>query len=271
MIEEHEAYREGYHKYFKEWSQRDLTDFIARDSNHPSIVLWSAGNEISEQTTRGGVEVLRALVNTFHQQDPTRPVTAACDRVYAEPASASTDFLSLLDIVGYNYVDRWRDRTYKYYSIDRQLFPRRRFIGTESVSMGGVRGDYSSLFQDAAAALTTQAKSVQRLPEGSRRTNVEQLWKFVRSNDYVIGDFMWTGIDYLGEAGWPNKSATFGTLDTCGFKKDGYYFYQSQWTSTPVLHLFPHWNWKGPHHLRPASLLGCPVRAGHVDSHRHDR
>ena len=82
-------------------------------------------------------------------------------------------------------------------------------------------------------------------PASNRRIDVEQLWKFVRTNDYVSGDFMWTGIDYLGEAFWPARSASFGVLDTCGFPKDGYYFYQSQWTSDPVLHLFPHWNWPG--------------------------
>jgi beta-galactosidase len=79
----------------------------------------------------------------------------------------------------------------------------------------------------------------------NRRIDVEQLWKFVRTYDYVSGDFMWTGIDYLGEAFWPARSASFGVLDTCGFPKDGYYFYQSQWTSGPVVHLFPHWNWRG--------------------------
>jgi beta-galactosidase len=236
---------EGYHKYFSDWSQRDLADFIARDRNHPSVALWSAGNEISEQSSWGGADVLRKLIDTFHKEDPARPVTAACDRVYAEPESAKLDFVNELDIVGYNYVDRWRDRANTYYTTDRGLFPQRRFVGTESVSMAGVRGDYSNLFDDDPEKVPTEKKGIQRLPESTRRINVEQLWKFVRTNDYVIGDFMWTGIDYLGEAGWPDKNATFGALDTCGFKKDGYYFYQSQWTSGPVLHLFPHWNWKG--------------------------
>jgi beta-galactosidase len=252
---------EGYHRHFDEWSQRDLVDFITRDRNHPCVVLWSAGNEIGEQTNPGGTEVLRALVDTFHKLDPTRPVTAACDRVYAEPESANLDFLNLLDIVGYNYVDRWRERTDLYYESDRAAFPQRRFIGTESVSMGGVRGDYSSLFPGRE---TTRPAPIlppvvnangpanvppivpfRRLPASNRRLDVERLWKFVKIHDYVSGDFMWTGIDYLGEARWPDKSASFGVLDTCGFKKDGYYFYQSQWTDAPVLHLFPHWNWKG--------------------------
>jgi beta-galactosidase len=256
---------QGYHVYFDEWSQRDLTDFIHRDRNHPCVVLWSAGNEIGEQITADGAEVLKKLVDTFHREDPTRLVTAACDKVYAEPKSATPEFLALLDVVGYNYVDRWRDYTNKYYSIDRQAFPQRLFIGTESVSMSGTRGDYRSLFgplpipvpateaatepaTEPAAGPTTRpfgGFGFRPLPESNRRIDIEQLWKFVGNYDYVAGDFMWTGIDYLGEARWPNKAAPFGVLDTCGFKKDGYYFYQSQWTSTPVLHLFPHWNWPG--------------------------
>jgi beta-galactosidase len=244
----------GYHRFFNDWSQRDLVDFIRRDRNHPCVVIWSAGNEIPEQMLPGGVEVLRPLVETFHREDPTRLVTAGCDKVFAEPLSAPPEFAAALDVVGYNYVDRWLDRTDKYYSVDRLLFPKRKFIGTESVSMGSIRGDYRSLFPDAAApapppeVLPTTLPSHRRfrqLPASNRRIDVEQLWKFVRTYDYVSGDFMWTGIDYLGEAFWPARSASFGVLDTCGFKKDGYYFYQSQWTTKPVLHLFPHWNWQG--------------------------
>src|SRR5208282_2559571 len=250
----------GYHRFFNDWSQRDLVDFIHRDRNHPSVVLWSAGNEIQEQVLPGGADVLRPLVETFHREDPTRLVTAACDKIFAEPLSAPPEFAALLDVVGYNYVDRWLDRTDKYYSVDRALFPQRKFVGTESVSMGGVRGDYAYLFSDsvpqvdtfavdATQPATTSPSTARRrfrpMPMSNRRIDVEQLWKFVRTNDYVSGDFMWTGIDYLGEAFWPNRSASFGVLDTCGFKKDGFYFYQSQWTSAPMLHLFPHWNWRG--------------------------
>jgi beta-galactosidase len=252
----------GYHRFFNDWSQRDLVDFIHRDRNHPSVVLWSAGNEIQEQVLPAGADVLRPLVETFHRQDPTRPVTAACDKLFAQPIGAPPEFPALLDVVGYNYVDRWLDRTESYYSDDRRLFPQRRFIGTESVSMAGIRGDYRGLFQDknpatqpdfilpdatqpAATSPAAPRRRFRRLPDSNRRLDVEQLWKFVRTYDYVSGDFMWTGIDYLGEAFWPMRSAPFGVLDTCSFKKDGYYFYQSQWTSQPVLHLFPHWNWRG--------------------------
>jgi beta-galactosidase len=261
----------GYHRFFDEWWHRDLVDFIHRDRNHPCVVLWSAGNEIQEQVLTGGAEVLQPLVETFHREDPTRMVTAACDKIFAEPVSAPPEFAALLDVVGYNYVDRWLDRSQSYYGVDRALYPKRRFIGTESVSTGSIRGDYSGLFHAPAAtepapppievnqpptgqgqtnpATAARAGADRRrfrpVPLVNRQIDVEQLWKFVGSHDYVGGDFMWTGIDYLGEAFWPSRSASFGVIDTCGFPKDGFYFYQSQWTRQPMLHLFPHWNWKG--------------------------
>ena len=229
----------GYHAYFDEWSERDATDFIHRDRNHPSVALWSAGNEVPDQVAPAGPETLRRLLGIFHREDPTRPVTVACDRIAAEPEAAPNAFLDLLDVVGYNYVDRWRDRAQKYYSIDRHAFPQRRMIGTESSSMGGVRGDYRWAFPEPAEG------GMMRGMSRNRGVDVEQLWCFVRTYDYVSGDYMWTGIDYLGESRWPAKNASSGVLDTCGFAKDGYYFYQSQWTEKPMIHLFPHWNWKG--------------------------
>jgi beta-galactosidase len=225
----------GYHKYFDEWSHRDLKCMILRDRNHPSIVIWTAGNEVPDQGSLRGVATLRALKNILQTEDPTRPVTVACDGIAADPAGALPEFLAEQDVVGYNYVDRWRDRREKFYSIDRRQFPDRRFIGTESVALRGARGDYRI---GAEAALYVD-KSTNLLVE------VEQLQKFIQTYDYVSGDFMWTGIDYLGEALWPAKATSSGVLDTCGFRKDSYYFYQSLWAKTPVLHLSPHWNWKG--------------------------
>lgn len=254
---------QSYHVHFKQEWQRDLLDFIRRDRNHPSVVIWSAGNEVGDQTSARGPEILRAILDIFHREDPTRLVTVACDRIAAEPRATPDSFLNLLDVVGYNYVDRWRDRTNLYFSIDRARHPEWRFIGTESSSMSGSRGDYAYHFQrpttvpalPASTRPATQDADVPEwhmtphpgsrrmpLPRLSRNIDVEGLWKFVRNHDYVSGDFMWTGIDYLGEARWPNKVATYGVIDTCGFPKDGFYFYQSQWTNRPVLHLFPHWN-----------------------------
>jgi beta-galactosidase len=237
----------GYANYFDEWYQRDVRDFVHRDRNHPCVVLWSAGNEIGDQSRAEGAETLRKLLEIFHTEDPTRLVTAGCDQIASEPLTnrVRPEFLALLDVVGYNYVDRWRDRKEKYYSIDRAAFPQRRVIGTESGSMGGTRGDYRGLFSSAAPAQGAPGPAMMLRGGRGRNIDVEQLWRFVSTYDYVAGDFMWTGIDYLGESRWPGKGSSAGVIDTCGFRKDGFYFYQSQWTDKPMMHLFPHWNWKG--------------------------
>ncbi len=240
----------GYSRYYDEWHERDVTDFVRRDRNHPSVALWSCGNEIGDQLSANGVELLRELMAIFHREDPTRPVTAACDQIAAQPRAVSTEFLDLLDIVGYNYVDRWRERRELYYSIDKAAHPNWRMIGTESSGMGGPRGDYRGFVPppgEAAAAANSQAAGA-FMAGGfgrARGLDTEELWKFVRDYDYVAGDFMWTGIDYLGEARGSGHGSAAGVIDSCGFPKDGYYFYQSQWAAKPVLHLFPHWNWKG--------------------------
>ncbi len=226
----------GYHDYFDQWWERDLISMINRDRNHPSIVMWSAGNEIPEQKTEKGVELLKSLIAVFHREDPTRPVTLACDNIVADGGATTLEFLKALDIVGYNYVDRWHRRRELFYSVDRHDHPDWKMTGTESVSnSGGIRGQYI-LGNDSLPGRNNYTYGM---------IDAEQLWKFVATRDYVIGDFMWTGVDYLGEADWPEKSASFGVLDLCGFPKDGFYFYQSQWTGKPMIHLFPHWNWKG--------------------------
>jgi beta-galactosidase len=182
---------------------------------------------------------MRKLVDTFHKEDPTRPVTQANDRIAAGDGPAKLPFLELQDIVGYNYVDRWNERRELYYSVDRHNHPNWKMIGTENVSVGGLRGQYS-IAPDQSDIRPGRSRDY-RLS----MIQAEQLWKFTLVNDYVIGDFMWTGIDYLGEAGWPSKNSSSGVIDLCGFPKDGYYFYQSQWTEKPMIHLFPHWNWAG--------------------------
>jgi beta-galactosidase len=227
---------EGYHNYFAEWGERDVTDFVHRDRNHPSIVLWSAGNEIGEQTTPDGVQVLRKLVDVFHREDPTRPVTTGNDNIAADGHPATLAFLNAEDIVGYNYVDRWHERRELFAAQDRHDHPDWKMIGTESGSIFQSFDEQYSLGDDSAVAQPSY---------NSGMLQAERLWKWVTLNDYFAGNFMWTGIDYLGESTWPFKGFASGAMDITGHPKDSYYLYQSLWTDGPVLHLFPHWNWPG--------------------------
>ena len=138
-------------------------------------------------------------------------------------------------MVGYNYVDRWGElRELVGYSVDHLEFPDRAMIGSENVSIPGIRGMYAPLPGEDWVR-----------PYFSSMLRAEQLYRFTATHDYVAGDFMWTGIDYLGEARWPSKNSSSGVIDLCGFPKDSFYFYQSQWTKAPMVHLFPHWNWAG--------------------------
>lgn len=229
----------GYHLYFKKNWKSDLLSMIRRDRNHPSIVIWSAGNEVLEQGSDSGTAVLKELIDTFNKEDPTRPVTVASDHIADPTYPAKLSFLNTEEIVGYNYVDRWGKRRELYYSIDRHNHPNWKMIGTECTSIPSIRGYYAMPWD------TTSNPFMNYLNYTTNMIEAEQLWEFEAIHDYVIGDFMWTGIDYLGEAEWPAKSSSFGVIDLCGFPKDSYYFYQSQWSDKPVLHLLPHWNWKG--------------------------
>ncbi len=233
----------GYHDIFDEWAVADLQSMVRRDRNHPSIVIWSVGNEIPEQSVPEGAQILKKLVDVVHEEDPTRPVTSGCDNIAAH-IPATLEFLEGLDVVGYNYAGRWEERREKYYSLDHHQFPHRKMIGSENISIPGVRGEYS--LEPRAGGALIRSQSI----------TAEQLWNFTRMNDYVAGDFMWTGIDYLGETRWPHKNSSFGVIDLCGFPKDGYYFFQSQWTTKPMIHLFPHWNWEGQEGQRhPGAVL----------------
>lgn len=224
----------AYHIFFKENWKDDLLKFIHRDRNHPSVVIYSAGNEIPEQSTVRGQEVLSELLDVFHAEDPTRPVTTANDRIADDGRKALLPFLEMEDVVGYNYVDRWHERRELYYSVDKLDHPDWIQIGTENTSVRGGRGEYSL----GGSGMRSQSYNTSMV-------RGEQLWKFTALHDYVCGDFMWTGIDYLGEARWPSKGSGSGVIDLAGFKKDSYYFYQSQWTDKPMIHIFPHWNWEG--------------------------
>jgi len=238
----------GYSDIFETWFERDLVDQIHRDRNHPSVVIWNAGNEIGEQRSPTGPDVLARIVKVFHREDPTRPVTAAMDNIFNQDGEAPDAFTQLLDIVGYNYVDRWGSRRETKYSDDRQRYPLRKFIGTEESGVAVTRGQYrfGSLLDDNDSddVLVLGKGPVGALYVAST-IRAASLWRFDATHDYVIGEFIWTGFDYLGESTWPRKSTSFGALDTCGFKKDSFYFYQSIWTQEPMLHLLPHWNWPG--------------------------
>jgi beta-galactosidase len=229
---------EGYHNYFAEWSERDVVDFIHRDRNHPSIVLWSAGNEIGEQGAPAGAGILRRLIDIFHREDPTRPVTTGNDNIAAEGHPATPDFLNTLDIVGYNYVDRWHERREIFAEEDRHDHPDWKMIGTESGTMFQSFDERYSLGDDP---------KVVRPNYNYGMMTAERLWKWITMRDYFAGNFMWTGVDYLGEATWPFKGFGSGVLDITGRPKDSYYLYQSLWNASAqsVLHLFPHWNWPG--------------------------
>ena len=226
----------GYHLYFATWADSDVTAYVHRDRNHPSVILWSAGNEIGEQTTPEGVTILRHLVGLFHAEDPTRPVTTGNDQIHADGHPALLSFLDGEDVVGYNYVDRWHERRELFAEEDRVAHPDWKMVGTESESAGNAFGDVYSLGGDSAKVEPNYTTGMMR---------AENLLKWIAVHPYFSGDFMWTGVDYLGEAIWPSKGFPSGALDITGRPKDSYYLYQSRWTDTPVLHLFPHWNWPG--------------------------
>ena len=219
--------------FFTKHAEEDLVTMIRRDYNHPSVILWSIGNEIPEQSSIDGVKILKTLQEICHREDTSRMVTSACDNIAAvEPIRTSREFENALDVVGYNYVGRWRERAETFYEEDRTEFPKRRFIGTENPSAGGVRGEYRQEGRFGSYANVSM--------------HHEPLWRFTASHDYVSGDYLWTGIDYLGETRWPSRGAGSGPLDTAGFEKDSFYYFRSIWNDREVtLHLLPAWNFPG--------------------------
>lgn len=231
----HESH--GYSAWFKQCHELDMRLMLYRDRNHPSIVIWSIGNEVPEQTVKDGHLLARHLKEICREVDPTRPITQANDNIVAEPRPATDEFLEELDVVGYNYVGRWRTRAESFYDEDRHKYPHRCVIGSENPSAGIVRGDYST---------EVHRESFWKKPYFTAPVLVGKLLRYTMTHDFVAGDFMWTGIDYLGEAHWPGRSAACGCLDTCGFEKDAFYFYKSIWNqSEPFVYACPHWNLDG--------------------------
>ena len=268
-----------YARFFDEWYERDLTDLVVRDRNHPSIIMWSIGNEVLEQWSDAAADTLRLeeanlilnfghgkeqlaqesdsmsvnslltrrLADIVRRLDPTRPITTGNN----EPDPGNHLFKSgALDIIGFNYHDAWYDGV-------PENFPGKPFLGTETVSALMTRGHYkmpsdsmtiSPLRWDipwSDPSFACSSYDNHHVPWG---TTHENSLRQVRDRDYVMGQFIWTGFDYIGEPtpyGWPARSSYFGIVDLAGFPKDVYYMYQSEWRpDKTVLHLFPHWNWK---------------------------
>jgi beta-galactosidase len=231
------------------WYRRDLMDMVLRDRNHPSVFIWSIGNEVMEQWKRdgSGEAIATELAGIVRALDDTRPVTSACNDPYPHnPVIAS----GALDLIGYNY----HDTSFVKFP---QTFPGKKFIASETTSALATRGSYDmpsdivrrwparwdQPFKDGNADLTCSSYDNCSAPWGSTH---EETWKVIKAHDYLSGMFIWTGWDYLGEPTpywWPARSSYFGIIDLAGFPKDAYWFYQSEWTDKPVLHIFPHWNW----------------------------
>ena len=265
-----------YARFFDEWHERDLTDLILRDRNHPSILMWSIGNEVLEQWSGNDsdeltLEQANLLLNaardastlakdgelspnsllTIHladivkRYDTSRPITAGCN----EPSPNNHLFKSgAIDLIGFNYHHEWVKDVPK-------NFPNKPFIFSESVSALQTRGFYR-MPSDTVYKAPKQwwlpytdpsfMCSAYDNMHASWSSTHEETWDVVKHNDFVGGQYIWTGFDYIGEPtpyGFPARSSYFGLIDLAGFPKDTYYMYQSEWTDKPMLHLFPHWNW----------------------------
>ena len=234
--------KNGYAKFFKEWSDKDMTNLVKHHRNHPSIIMWSIGNEIPEQWSKEGVEISKHLQDICHQYDPSRPVTQGMDRA---EAALKSGFAQVMDVPGFNY------RVHKYYKNIEQL-PQGFLLGSETASTVSSRGVYKfpvvvsdkATYADGqCSSYDTEYCSWSNLPDDD--------WKMQDDYSWVIGEFVWTGYDYLGEPTpydtyWPSRSSYFGICDLAGLPKDRYYMYRARWNEHQhTTHLLPHWNWKG--------------------------
>jgi beta-galactosidase len=234
----------GYSKYFDEWSERDVRDMTRRDRNHPSIIMWSIGNEIPEQGRPEGAAMAKRLTGFFHEEDPTRPTTSAFNNWAGAIKNKLADEV---DLPGFNYQPMRYEQILKDH-------PNWIIYGSETASCVSSRGVYHlpiTAYQKDPSHQITSYDVV--APPWANCPDVD--FTYEDRLPQVLGEFMWTGFDYIGEptpyfagrdpADWPARSSYFGMVDLAGFPKDLYYLYQSRWTSAPMVHILPHWNWEG--------------------------
>ncbi|MFI3280703.1 MAG: glycoside hydrolase family 2 TIM barrel-domain containing protein [Rikenellaceae bacterium] len=235
-----------YGALFDEWSDRDITDWLLHDRNHASIFMWSIGNEIDEMKKAEGEPMGKHLAEIVHRHD-YRPVTNGVNG-YGWNAWPNADAVSTSDVMGYNYIKA------SGFNIERESYPTRAAIVTECSAVqsfyprgehlfGKERNDFFERLNYEGSFTVGELESNKML----RLAGIEAL-RSVKERDYVMGMFIWTGFDYLGEVtpfDWPARSSSFAPIDLCGFPKDGYYIYQSQWSDEPMVHIYPHWNYEG--------------------------
>ncbi len=233
----------GYHRFFDEWAEKDMVNMLHNYRNHPSVVMWSIGNEVPTQCSPDGYKVASFLQEICHREDPTRPVTCGMDQV---SCVLGNGFAAMIDVPGFNY------RTHRYAEAYEQL-PQNILLGSETSSTVSSRGVYKFPVEKKADVLYDDHQSSSYDLEYCSWSNIPDE-DFALADDYewTIGQFVWTGFDYLGEPSpydtdaWPNHSSMFGIIDLATIPKDRYYLYRSIWNrNEPTLHILPHWTWPG--------------------------
>ncbi|MBT3209037.1 MAG: glycoside hydrolase family 2 protein [Bacteroidetes bacterium] len=234
--------KNGYSLYFDDWAEKDLVNLVRTTRNHPCIVMWSAGNEVPDQWGNEGVKRLKWLQDVFHREDPTRPVTVGMDQV---KAVLENGFGAILDVPGLNYRSHLYEEAY-------EKFPQGILLGSETASTVSSRGVYKFPVVNESGKTYPDLQCSSYDLEYCNWSNIPED-DFILQDDkpWVIGEFVWTGFDYLGEPTpyiiyWPTRSSYFGICDLAGLPKDRYYLYRSRWNTTDeTLHILPHWNWEG--------------------------
>ena len=229
----------GYAQFFDKWAEKDLKAMVRRDRNHPSVIMWSIGNEIREQSMASGKETARLLTSICHEMDPTRPVAAGFDQHVSAIKNGLTDEV---DIVGFNY------KPHDYHKKHAEK-PEYVLFGSETASTVSTRGEYKFPARENKGPWYQDYQlSSYDLEYPNWASTPDTEFEMQDDCPFILGEFVWTGFDYLGEPtpyneGTPAKSSYFGIVDLAGLKKDRFYLYQSRWSERPVLHLLPHWTW----------------------------